>query len=144
MEKIRLRVIFALVLCTFSSFFVFADDGDQSSSPQPAAEAENTGGKPGQQAQTPQPATEAENTGSKSGRQAQTPQPAKYTVAFDTEGGNPSPSSKTVESGGSVKLPPPPAKKGHRFEGWFTEKDGGGTEFKADTSVNKDITIYAK
>jgi uncharacterized repeat protein (TIGR02543 family) len=131
MEKIRLRVFFALVLCVFSCFFVFAQDDDEdkeNSSPSSAVEVGN--GNTG---------------GGKTSQQVKTPQPAKYTVTFDADGGNVSPSSKKVEGGKTVeKLPELQEKEGQRFEGWFTEKDGGGTEFKADTPVKEDITVYAK
>jgi uncharacterized repeat protein (TIGR02543 family) len=126
MEKIGLRAVFALVLCFFPYSFGFAEDsgGGGNDSPQPQVEAGNTGGK--------------------SSQQVQTPQPAKYTVTFDAGDSNII-HTEAVESGKAVKSrPADPKKEGHLFGGWFTEKDGGGTEFKADTPVTKDIPVYAK
>ena len=42
------------------------------------------------------------------------------------------------------QLPEPPVHKGYDFAGWYTEPNGNGTEFTADTEVTCDITVYAK
>jgi uncharacterized repeat protein (TIGR02543 family) len=71
-----------------------------------------------------------------------------YTVTFDTDGGDipADPATMTVTRPATTtgELPAPPAKTGYIFSGWYTERDGGGTEFTAWTAVNGDITVYAK
>lgn len=41
-------------------------------------------------------------------------------------------------------LPEPPVRSNYKFDGWYTERNGEGTEFTADTEVTDDITVYAK
>jgi uncharacterized repeat protein (TIGR02543 family) len=70
-----------------------------------------------------------------------------HTVTFNTDGGSVSPASVTVTSGttlGSSKMPSDPTKEKYRFGGWYTEQNGGGAEFKADTPVTADRMVYAK
>jgi uncharacterized repeat protein (TIGR02543 family) len=66
-----------------------------------------------------------------------------YTVTFDPEGASSTPTVTTVPAGYTVGLPNY-SWTGYTFAGWFTEKNGGGTEFKANTPVTADITVYAK
>jgi uncharacterized repeat protein (TIGR02543 family) len=74
-----------------------------------------------------------------------TTDPNVYTVTFDTDDGSSAPSPINVEEGKTVgTLPSAPTKTANIFKGWFTEQNGGGTEFKADTVVNNDIKVYAK
>ncbi|MBO7047317.1 MAG: InlB B-repeat-containing protein [Spirochaetia bacterium] len=42
------------------------------------------------------------------------------------------------------ELPTAPKRTGYNFGGWYTEKDGKGTRFTAETTVNDNITVYAK
>jgi uncharacterized repeat protein (TIGR02543 family) len=68
-----------------------------------------------------------------------------YTVTFDADGGSPTPASKTIDSGSTLgTLPTAPKKSGNTFGGWFTQKNGGGTQYTASTKVTGDITLYAK
>jgi uncharacterized repeat protein (TIGR02543 family) len=69
-----------------------------------------------------------------------------YTITFDADGGTPATSTETVAtSGGNVNaLPANPIKTGYTFDGWYTEKNGGGTAFTAATPVAANITVYAK
>jgi len=68
-----------------------------------------------------------------------------YSVTFDADGGTPAVKTLTVEPGGSVQtLPDSPTKDGFSFGGWFTKKNGAGSQFTASTKVNSDITVYAK
>jgi uncharacterized repeat protein (TIGR02543 family) len=70
-----------------------------------------------------------------------------YTVTYDSQGATTEadPSSQTVTDGGNVgSLPEPPEKFTYVFDGWYTEANGGGTAFLADTAVDADITVYAK
>jgi uncharacterized repeat protein (TIGR02543 family) len=74
------------------------------------------------------------------------------TVTFDLQGGNISGSTttqtRTVVSGSwliSTEMPTNPSKSGYIFDGWWTAINGGGTQFTATyTTVNADITVYAK
>jgi uncharacterized repeat protein (TIGR02543 family) len=73
------------------------------------------------------------------------PAPAEYTVTFDADGGTPASTTKKVSSGKTVDaLPADPTKTDFGFDGWYTEKNGGGTSFIAATAVTADITVYAK
>ena len=42
------------------------------------------------------------------------------------------------------ELPTAPARTGYNFGGWYTEPNGKGTQFTAETPVNDNITVYAK
>lgn len=64
----------------------------------------------------------------------------KVTVTFDSNGGS-KVSSITLEKGKALTLPKNPTNKGYTFNGWTT-KDGKA--FKNKTTVNEDITLYAK
>jgi uncharacterized repeat protein (TIGR02543 family) len=44
----------------------------------------------------------------------------------------------------TASMPDNPTKEGYTFGGWYTEVNGGGTEFTADTEVTENITVYAK
>jgi uncharacterized repeat protein (TIGR02543 family) len=66
------------------------------------------------------------------------------TVTFNTDGGSPVSLAKQVNSGASVEaMPAIPSKTNYNFDGWYTEKNGGGTEFTATTVVTANITVYA-
>ena len=70
-----------------------------------------------------------------------------YTVTFDSQDATveADPTSITVPSGQTVgTLPTEPTKTDYTFEGWYTEIDGGGTEFTASTTVTANVTVYAK
>jgi uncharacterized repeat protein (TIGR02543 family) len=71
--------------------------------------------------------------------------PQSFTVTFDSDGGTPAQTPKTVaNSGGTVgALPTAPTKTGYAFDNWHTEKNGGGSRFTAATPVPADITVYA-
>jgi uncharacterized repeat protein (TIGR02543 family) len=66
-----------------------------------------------------------------------------YTVTFDSNGGS-SVSDKTVESGGTISLPAEPTKAGYDFRGWYSDNNTFATAFTSSTTVNSDITVYAK
>jgi uncharacterized repeat protein (TIGR02543 family) len=71
-----------------------------------------------------------------------------YTVTFDNDGGDTAanPATKTVTYPATTidALPAPPSRPGHNFGGWYTERNGEGSAFTAWTTVNTDITVYAK
>lgn len=63
----------------------------------------------------------------------------KYTVTFDTDGGNQI-ASQTVESGKTATKPTNPIKEGYTFVGWYN----GNTEFDFATTISSNITLTAK
>ena len=65
-------------------------------------------------------------------------------VTFDSDGGTPATTSKSTTPGGTVILPANPTRTGYTFGGWYTAKNGAGTQFLATTAVPKDLTVYAK
>jgi uncharacterized repeat protein (TIGR02543 family) len=68
-----------------------------------------------------------------------------YKATFDPAGGIVSEPFQRVEYNTSLgALLLTPTKTGNDFDGWYTEPDGGGTKFTADTPVTGDITIYAQ
>lgn len=65
-----------------------------------------------------------------------------YTVSYDVNGGNESYRDATVSEGGKVALPADPTRDGHKFLGWFTERNGG-SEVSSDTVVTGNMTVHA-
>ncbi|MDR1025664.1 MAG: InlB B-repeat-containing protein [Treponema sp.] len=71
----------------------------------------------------------------------------KYTVTFNADGGNPATETQTVTNGsplGSSNMPSDPTRSGYTFGGWYTEQNGNGSWFTYDTTVNDNMTVYAK
>ncbi|MDR0411572.1 MAG: InlB B-repeat-containing protein, partial [Treponema sp.] len=73
------------------------------------------------------------------------------TVTFDLDGGNvngvTSSRIRLVNSGasiGSANMPPEPTRSGYAFGGWYTSRNGAGTQFTFSTRVNANMTVYAK
>ena len=66
------------------------------------------------------------------------------TVTFDAQDGTPASDAVIVAQGGTTTLPPDPTKTGYVFGGWYTQMDGAGTQFTADTVVDADVTVYAQ
>lgn len=65
------------------------------------------------------------------------------TVTFKPEGGNVSPTSKKVVVGSQAVLPTP-TRSGYAFEGWFTQKNGAGSQYWSNGTVfNDNVTLYA-
>jgi uncharacterized repeat protein (TIGR02543 family) len=76
---------------------------------------------------------------------------AQRTVTFELDGGNiagdTAAQTRTVGDGaslGSTNMPSEPVKSGYAFDGWYTSRNGGGTQFTFSTAVTADITVYAK
>jgi len=71
-----------------------------------------------------------------------------YTVTFDLDGGiysgDTASVQKTVKSGETIETLPYPSKEGYNFSGWFTQKNGGGTQFTSEVKVTSDLVVYAK
>jgi len=74
--------------------------------------------------------------------------PTYYTIAFDSQDATVSatPAAKNVALTDTTidSLPPAPSKTGYTFGGWWTQPNGGGTEFTATTVVTSRMTVYAK
>lgn len=68
-----------------------------------------------------------------------------YTINFDANGGNVSPSSMTVLFSSIYGSLPTPTKKGHTFNGWYTSPSGG-TMISSSDKLNeaKSQTLYAQ
>lgn len=49
-----------------------------------------------------------------------------------------------VTAGSKAALPAAPKVEGYTFGGWYTEQNGAGTQFTAETGITGDITVYAK
>ncbi|MDD3083705.1 MAG: InlB B-repeat-containing protein [Candidatus ainarchaeum sp.] len=70
-----------------------------------------------------------------------------YTVSFDNQGAdiNAIPLNKNVVWPETTidNLPTEPQKEDYYFSGWYTQINGGGTEFNASTIVDNNIIVYA-
>jgi uncharacterized repeat protein (TIGR02543 family) len=71
---------------------------------------------------------------------------SKYTVTFDAGGGSPATQTRTIESDATagLNMPSEPTRSGYAFGGWYTARNGGGSEFTASTPVTANVTVYAK
>ena len=67
-----------------------------------------------------------------------------YTVTFDSNGGTATTESMEVAAGQTISDLPTALREGYSFVGWNTAADGSGVAFSADTTVNKNITVYAQ
>lgn len=69
-----------------------------------------------------------------------------YMVRFDADGGTCAVTEKKVYEGAFYGLMPKPEKSGFTFDGWYTEKNGGGMKITSYRNVflDDDITVYAK
>lgn len=71
---------------------------------------------------------------------------AKYRVTFNVNEGtfeNGASSTATVEYGKALESVPGCFRNGYTFKGWFTEKDGKGTQIQAGSQITSDVTAYA-
>ncbi|KUG22535.1 hypothetical protein ASZ90_007689 [hydrocarbon metagenome] len=68
-----------------------------------------------------------------------------YTVTYNSQGGTDVADQHVTAPATTVgTLPTNPTRTGYTFGGWYTEEEGGGTQFTATTTVTEDITVYAK
>ena len=67
---------------------------------------------------------------------------AEYTVYFDPDGGNVSPTSKKVNNEGQYGALPTPTKTGYTFAGWYKNETKIESTTKVETTT--DITLKAK
>ena len=65
-----------------------------------------------------------------------------HTVSFDC-GGQAKGSTEVVKYGKKVSRPADPKAKDYRFEGWYTQENGGES-FDFDQEITKDVTVYAQ
>jgi uncharacterized repeat protein (TIGR02543 family) len=67
-------------------------------------------------------------------------------VTFNADGGYPTPESRTVSSGDTLGwLPEIPVRNGYAFGGWFSQQNGGGTQYtEYYPAITGNITLYAK
>jgi uncharacterized repeat protein (TIGR02543 family) len=73
-----------------------------------------------------------------------TPLTPIYAVTYDSDGGNAVGTQYVVSPAANVvTLPADPTKLFSVFAHWWTAKNGGGTQFFADTTVGANITVYA-
>jgi uncharacterized protein (TIGR02145 family)/uncharacterized repeat protein (TIGR02543 family) len=74
--------------------------------------------------------------------------PNSYTITFDGQGAttpaNPATINVTVPATTVGTLPTQPLKTAYVFDGWWTEKNGSGTQFTATTTVSQNDTVYGK
>ena len=64
-----------------------------------------------------------------------------HTVSFDC-GGKAEGTSKVVQHGGTVTPPDDPKADGYRFEGWYTQENGGEL-FNFNQEITEDVKVYA-
>ncbi len=64
----------------------------------------------------------------------------KYTIKFETDGGNTIEAEKT---NGKITEPETPEKEGYTFDGWYTDKELT-KKFDFDKAVSGNVTLYAK
>jgi uncharacterized repeat protein (TIGR02543 family) len=66
----------------------------------------------------------------------------RFTVNFNANGGEVSPTSKTEEAGTSIILPTP-SRSCFSFNGWFTSASGG-TRVNSPYTITSNITLFAR
>ena len=64
-----------------------------------------------------------------------------FTVTFMVDGAKYE--EMTTATGTTIVLPTDPTKVGTTFKGWFTEPDGKGKQYTAESTVSEDLTLYA-
>jgi uncharacterized repeat protein (TIGR02543 family) len=67
-----------------------------------------------------------------------------FTVTFNSNGGSSVNVISEVSSGSTISLPNDPTKPNREFDGWYTDNKLFQNEFTETTSVNSNITVYAK
>ncbi len=65
-----------------------------------------------------------------------------YMVTFDANGGNVSPTTRSVASGSAIGTLPTPTRSGYTFDGWYTAVSGG-TKISSSTKMTGVVTYYA-
>ena len=68
----------------------------------------------------------------------------RYTLRFDKDGGSGTCDNITQFSGDQWGSLCTPSKTGYTFRGWYTEKNGGGTQITSTNTASSNTTVYAK
>ena len=71
------------------------------------------------------------------------PEVKKFTVTFDSKGGN-SVDTQTIVEGKTATKPADPTRTGYTFKGWYTDNGTFVDRFDFDTKIKADTTLYAK
>lgn len=66
----------------------------------------------------------------------------RFVVEFDADGGE-IVDTREVLPGSKISPLPSTMREGYTFQGWFTEKNGGGEQLTDETMINGDIKYYA-
>jgi len=69
---------------------------------------------------------------------------SKYTVNFETNGGNPAPKSQVISRDSKIDVPAIMTKTGYGFDGWYKEAACTNQWNFAADDVTSNITLYAK
>jgi uncharacterized repeat protein (TIGR02543 family) len=71
---------------------------------------------------------------------------AEYRVIFDSQKADrPAvPNRTTGTKFGLSQFPRPPVRKGYAFGGWFTDKEGQGSEVQLDSRVDGELKVFAR
>ena len=67
-----------------------------------------------------------------------------YTLTFDPQGGTVTPTSISANSGVAIGTLPTPNRTGYTFEGWYSQPNGAGTQYTANSTLTANATAYAK
>ena len=70
--------------------------------------------------------------------------PTTYSVTFDSNGGSTVSSITGITAESSISIPDDPHKDYYVFDGWFLDDETFLQEFTSETTVNSNITVYAK
>ena len=68
----------------------------------------------------------------------------RYTLSFDMTGGSGTCNNITQFSGDQWGSLCTPTRTGYTFGGWYTKKDGAGTQITNTSTASKNLTVYAK
>jgi len=85
-----------------------------------------------------------DNSGGNGGDTPVNPVTQKHNVTFNLNYEGAKNSVVEVEDGKKVAKPADPVREGFNFVNWFDNKEGTGTAFNFETSITKDLTLFAK
>ena len=71
------------------------------------------------------------------------PEVKKFTVTFNSKGGN-SVDTQTIVEGKTATKPTAPTRKGYTFKGWYTDDGVFVNRFNFDTEITENTNLYAK
>jgi uncharacterized repeat protein (TIGR02543 family) len=73
--------------------------------------------------------------------------PVIYTVTFNPDGGTTAAQTEVVSSGSSIdaaNMPSNPVRSGYTFDGWYTAKNGGRSQFTKARVITGNTRVYAQ